>query len=121
MIETLGDAATNILTPTKKYSIVIPGTDQLIPLDKEERKKFDLESNKFTTDMNNTVKNFNMNDAVKYITQNDSIPGFIKREILNYDNAEKVNKLQQLRKNLNDNLRDIFTFNYANEKKSLIL
>jgi len=37
MMETLGDAATNIFTPTKKYSIVIPGTDQ-INLNKGEYK-----------------------------------------------------------------------------------
>ena len=98
MIETFDDAATNILTPTKNHRIVIPGTDQIIYLDKEEYKKFDSNLNKFTTEINNTIKHLKMEEAVKYINDNDSIPAFIKLEILKYDNTEKGNKMQHFRK-----------------------
>jgi hypothetical protein len=98
MIETLGDAATKFLTTAKKYPIVIPGTDQLMYLDYEEKKKIKTHLDEFKTVTNNFVKNLKTDGAIKYISENISMPEFIKKEILSFDDTSNSNILQQIQK-----------------------
>jgi hypothetical protein len=112
-------ASSLMKTPTKEKEIfktyVIPGSDSLLKLNKNENTEFIKSLNIYSNKIQDEIKTLNTTDAKTYIKNNNTIPAFIKTKILNIDPLKK-HELNQIKQNIKDNISDIHIINYANTK-----